>query len=278
VSQTSRFSIIVSKFDSGIRTKLTVNMLNDELDEMEGASWTCTDREFIDSLIKDQFRKKKMSFVKRSAVVSNSSSSCSSEDRSKVGSTVFLEVLRAEGLKRADMFGKSDPYCVASLNGQVIGKTDVCKRTLDPIWNSRFFLSIPNMALKSDDVLQLDVYDHDKFTSHDFLGRAVVQGDQIAKDHNEICCALGTREDLPLKKQKFVQGKIYLRFQKQELRLSQSMLDMSQLNINSKFSDDDDDDDTDDESQGSLDLSAVDLKLRWRIISGNVPVSGFITQ
>jgi len=49
-------------------------------------------------------------------------------------------ILEARDLKPMDFNGKSDPYCVLTLNGQQKQKTTFKPDTLDPIWNEEFNL------------------------------------------------------------------------------------------------------------------------------------------
>ena len=45
-----------------------------------------------------------------------------------------VTVLAAQGLVKANAFGKSDPFCLLKLDGVDIGKTSVMIETLDPVW------------------------------------------------------------------------------------------------------------------------------------------------
>lgn len=49
-------------------------------------------------------------------------------------------VLEARDLKPMDFNGKSDPYCVLTINGQQRQKTTFKPNTLDPVWNEEFNL------------------------------------------------------------------------------------------------------------------------------------------
>lgn len=43
-------------------------------------------------------------------------------------------MLSAEGLAKADVFGKSDPFAVVLLNRREVGRTRTLFKTLDPCW------------------------------------------------------------------------------------------------------------------------------------------------
>ena len=85
-----------------------------------------------------------------------------------------LEVVSASSLKKADTFGKSDPYCVILSNGAIVGKTSVIKKTLDPEWNEGFEITLKeddngDVAIASENI-RFEIFDKDLIGSHDFLG------------------------------------------------------------------------------------------------------------
>lgn len=66
-----------------------------------------------------------------------------------------------------------------------IGKTEVKKKTLDPIWNESFLLTVPSRDL----AVVLDVFDENRLTRDDFLGRVIIKprdlrpGVEVKKSH-----------------------------------------------------------------------------------------------
>ena len=52
----------------------------------------------------------------------------------------------ASGLKKADTFGKSDPYCIVKVNGEKQCMSKVIKKTLDPVWGEDFTIKFNNIA------------------------------------------------------------------------------------------------------------------------------------
>lgn len=94
---------------------------------------------------------------------------------------VEVTVVSASGLKNADMFGKSDPYCVVELESKTKGKkiskrqTKTVKDNLDPVWNKEFTF----YAYSDGDHLVFSIFDEDKFRQGDHLGMAQVSADQI---------------------------------------------------------------------------------------------------
>jgi len=83
-----------------------------------------------------------------------------------------LLLVRAEGLKKADRFGKSDPYVVFTCLGREERST-VKKQTLDPLWNERFeFRGLRPAFIRGG--LKMKVMDKDFVGTDDPLGDAIV--------------------------------------------------------------------------------------------------------
>ena len=81
-------------------------------------------------------------------------------------------VLRAMGLRAADLNGKSDPYVIAKAADKQ-AKTGVIKRNLDPVWNEEVYLD-GKLSSFLETGLTLQVYDKDRITRDDFLGEVKV--------------------------------------------------------------------------------------------------------
>lgn len=81
---------------------------------------------------------------------------------------IKVNVVRGTNLAVRDMV-TSDPYVILSLGNQIV-KTRVIKNNLNPVWNEKLMLSIP----ESVPPLKLLVYDKDTFTNDDFMGEAEI--------------------------------------------------------------------------------------------------------
>ncbi|KAI3445125.1 hypothetical protein Pfo_001790 [Paulownia fortunei] len=81
---------------------------------------------------------------------------------------INVNIVRGTNLAVRDMVS-SDPYVILSLGNQSM-KTRVIKNNLNPVWNERLMLSIPENVPP----LKLLVYDKDTFSTDDFMGDAEI--------------------------------------------------------------------------------------------------------
>jgi len=84
--------------------------------------------------------------------------------------TVTVYIVRARALRKADMWGLSDPYIIVKVKGEEKFRTEVVEQSLNPEWNHP--AQVVELTHAKD--LKFDVYDKDFVGSHDFLGSAVV--------------------------------------------------------------------------------------------------------
>ncbi|WMV41877.1 hypothetical protein MTR67_035262 [Solanum verrucosum] len=81
---------------------------------------------------------------------------------------IKVNVVRGTNLAVRDVV-TSDPYVILSLGSQSV-KTRVIKNNLNPVWNEKLMLSIPENVPP----LKMLVYDKDTFTTDDFMGEAEI--------------------------------------------------------------------------------------------------------
>ncbi|XP_022748350.1 probable ADP-ribosylation factor GTPase-activating protein AGD11 isoform X1 [Durio zibethinus] len=81
---------------------------------------------------------------------------------------VKVNVVKGTNLAVRDVLS-SDPYVILALGQQSV-KTRVIKNNLNPVWNERLMLSIP----ENIPPLKVLVYDKDTFTTDDFMGDAEI--------------------------------------------------------------------------------------------------------
>lgn len=83
-------------------------------------------------------------------------------------------VVRANGLSKSDLGGKSDPYVVVTHNGTEVGRTRTIYRTLDPVWEMPYEIGWLRAAdsQQGGSLLRLSIFDHDLLSADDPLGYA----------------------------------------------------------------------------------------------------------
>lgn len=106
---------------------------------------------------------------------------------STAGMVEFVGFIKVNVVKGSDLairdVRSSDPYVMLTLGNQSV-KTRVIKNNLNPVWNEKLMLSIP------DDVppLIVNVFDKDKFSTDDHMGEAEI-------DIQPLVCAAKTLEN-----------------------------------------------------------------------------------
>ncbi|CBJ32137.1 conserved unknown protein [Ectocarpus siliculosus] len=99
-----------------------------------------------------------------------------------LGSKLYVHIMEAENVPKADPFSLSDPYCEVFWNDELVGKTAYINDTLDPVWDLEIFAfkvdkDGPNSVEKS--TLRVVCLDWDQFGSNDVLGQIELTGSQI---------------------------------------------------------------------------------------------------
>lgn len=92
---------------------------------------------------------------------------------------LLVQIVGARGLRDADWFGKSDPYCVCSIPGRESAKaqTSVMSRTTEPFWNEELEIA----DFRPGDTLQFQIFDKDMWPkADDFLGKAELSSSAFA--------------------------------------------------------------------------------------------------
>ena len=100
---------------------------------------------------------------------------------------IGLVIHQAKGLPAADANGKADPFVQAafSKSGRPLFSTRVVRKTRDPIWQECGFLPVSPDEIRSHDSLRLTVYDADRFSVDDPLGKIDLPlGKLIESAHN----------------------------------------------------------------------------------------------
>lgn len=97
---------------------------------------------------------------------------------------LWVEVIEARNVRKADILTDSDPYAVVSFNGQEL-KTDIIDNTSAPTWNQGFLFAVPGDVhpLKDDSQeLRVTLWDDD-YLGRDYLGEVTVSLKTLSDEH-----------------------------------------------------------------------------------------------
>jgi hypothetical protein len=97
-----------------------------------------------------------------------------SQTKSKLIGVLHVHVIQAKSLPPMDLLGKSDPYCRLKLADQEY-KTHTIKRDLNPHWDQQFEFFVTD----NRQVLELAVWDWDRFLSDDFIGKITIRVSEL---------------------------------------------------------------------------------------------------
>lgn len=86
---------------------------------------------------------------------------------------LVVNIHYGEDLSSQDMNGQSDPYCVLSFAkfGRPMYATRIIFEDLNPVWEETAFLLVSKEDIRSDESLSLQLWDSDKRTADDIVGR-----------------------------------------------------------------------------------------------------------
>jgi Ca2+-dependent lipid-binding protein len=79
-----------------------------------------------------------------------------------MGATVKIKVARARNLPVMDRTsGLTDAYVEIKFGPKIECRTNVCKKSLNPVWDQDFRLDIPNVSYIQDEIIEMKVWDYD---------------------------------------------------------------------------------------------------------------------
>ena len=98
----------------------------------------------------------------------------SSPEAPRVAGVLEVVVVNAKNLPKGNtVLATMDPFVVISYAKNTY-RTRHCRRTLNPTFDERLFLHVQNQDTDSNFMLNFSVYDHDRFSNHDHVGRVAL--------------------------------------------------------------------------------------------------------
>jgi len=100
------------------------------------------------------------------------------EPRESINNMGMLSITLADGqgIRGVDRGGKSDPFAVFSLNGQKVYKSQTKKKTLNPVWNEPFDVSVSSRVGSN---FEIEVFDWNQIEQAKLLGAAKIDLEDI---------------------------------------------------------------------------------------------------
>ena len=88
--------------------------------------------------------------------------------------TIKISIHEARNLPVMDRASNlADPYVVVKLDDN-FEQTEICPKTLNPVWNRDFRFDVPDLQTLQEDPIELRIYDHDRFSRDDLIGTLFV--------------------------------------------------------------------------------------------------------
>ncbi|EGC36631.1 hypothetical protein DICPUDRAFT_77743 [Dictyostelium purpureum] len=96
----------------------------------------------------------------------------------KVQSILSIKICGAKNLPKMDLNGYADPYCEIVFENQVVYKTNIIKKTLNPTWNDAHYNLLVHES-KSKYDLTIKLWDWDKTSKNDFIGQVTIPMEEL---------------------------------------------------------------------------------------------------
>lgn len=109
------------------------------------------------------------------------------KDTDAIG-VIVVNIHYGQNLSSQDMNGRSDPYCVLSLAkfGRPMYSSRIIFEDLNPVWEETAFLLISKDDIRSDEGLSLQLWDSDKRSADDIVGRVNIPLRDLVRHPNEM--------------------------------------------------------------------------------------------
>jgi Ca2+-dependent lipid-binding protein/WD40 repeat protein len=131
-----------------------------------------------------------------------------------------VRVCKATNLKKADMFGSSDPFVTIYWNNEKLHKTKTVYKNLNPVWSESNEIKVNLPKDGANSTLRVEVHDWDRVGTNDFLGEYIWSGPELISAVEQAKAGGGALEFALQKKkngkeakQTLVGGEIFLEFE-----------------------------------------------------------------
>ena len=96
---------------------------------------------------------------------------------------IYIIIHRAHGLKKADNNGKSDPYITVALSkyAKPMYSTRIIQKCLEPTFEETCAILITPEHIKANESLRLQLWDSDRFSADDLLGKVEVDVNDLLR-------------------------------------------------------------------------------------------------
>lgn len=101
---------------------------------------------------------------------------------------LMVQIRYGFDLNSQDINGKSDPYCVLSFAkfGRPLYATRIIFEDLNPVWEETAFLLVTRDDIRSDESLSLQLWDSDRHSADDIVGRVAMPLKQFVRAPNKM--------------------------------------------------------------------------------------------
>lgn len=101
---------------------------------------------------------------------------------------LIVHIHAAEAIKAADLNGKSDCYVTLSYNkfAKPLWSTRIIFGDLNPVWDETAVLLVNADEVKAAEMLSVEVWDSDRFTADDIVGRTEVDVTELVRNRGRV--------------------------------------------------------------------------------------------
>lgn len=101
---------------------------------------------------------------------------------------IYVQLKLAKAVEKADRLHSSDPYIIVTLSkfNKPLYSTRIITDDLNPIWEESAFIPISLSVVKANENLSVEIWDSDRFSNDDLLGRTSIPIKQLIERRGEM--------------------------------------------------------------------------------------------